>query len=232
MMVRHPVPDELLLDYAVGSAGPGKALLVATHLNMCEASFERYGMLKAVGGALLESLEGERLEGISANSVLERAAAGDDDGHARAARHVPPAGRRSVPLSGGKLGDIELPQPLARLADEAANPHAWRALGFGVHAAILSASTPRAKTQLLHARPGVRIFKHTHVGEELVLILKGAFWDGDERFAAGDVVVKDGETVHSPVIDDAEDCLCLAVTEGPIRFVGPWGWLLNRFNRF
>jgi putative transcriptional regulator len=232
MMVHHPVPDELLLDYAVGSAAPGKALLVATHLSMCEASLERYGMLKAVGGALLNSLEGERVDGISAESVLEQAAAGDGNGNGRSIRHVPAAGQRSVPLSGGWLGDIELPQPLARLADEAANPRAWRTLGRGVHAATLSASTPRAKTQLLHARPGVRIFRHTHIGEELVLILKGAFWDGDERFGPGDVALKDGETIHAPVIDDAEDCLCLAVTEGPIRFVGPYGWLLNRFNRF
>jgi len=232
MMVRHPVPDELLLDYAVGSAGPGKGLLVATHLSMCEASRERYRMLEAVGGALLGSLEGERLEGISAESVLERAAAGGADGNGRPGRHVPQAGRRTVPLSGGRLGDIELPPPLARLADEAADPRAWRKLGLGVHAAILSAPTPRAKTQLLHARPGVRIFEHTHLGEELVLVVKGAFWDGDERFGPGDIAVKDGETVHAPVIDEAEDCLCLAVTEGPIRFVGPYGWLLNRVNRF
>lgn len=233
MMVRHPVPDELLLDYTVGSAGPGKALLVATHLSMCEASRERYGMLRAVGGALQESIEGQRLEGISAESVLERAASGESaDGDGRPGRRMPQAGGRSVPLSGGRLGDIELPQPLARLAHEVADPRAWRRLGLGVHAAILSASMPRARTQLLHARPGVRIFSHTHVGEEVVLILKGAFWDGGERFGPGDVALKDSETVHAPVIDDAGDCLCLAVTEGPIRFVGPWGWLLNRLNRF
>lgn len=231
MSVRHPVPDEVLLDYAVGSTGAGKSLLVATHLAMCQESWERFALLQEVGGEFLDSLDGGRLERISAESVLARA-----DAVASSTADLqgsPVVGRPAKdPTLDGKLGDIVLPRPLAAFADEIQDQTSWRKLGLGIEAALLSCSVPGGRTQILRARRGAKIVRHTHIGEEMVLILKGAFWDGAERFGPGDVAVNDAATTHAPVIEDAEDCLCLAVTEGPIKFVGPLGWLLNRFNRF
>jgi len=229
MSERHAVPDELLLDYAVGSTPPGKALLVATHLAMRESSRQRFDMLQAMGGALLETLQAAPLERISAETVLARADEADGGGGRAAAAGGGP--ERPAAFS-GKLRGIELPAPLARVARAADDPRAWRTLGLGVEAAVLPVSTRGAKTQLLRARPGVRIMRHTHRGEELVLLLKGAFRDGDELFAAGDVAVADAASTHAPVIDERDECLCLAVTEGPIRFVGPYGWAFNLLNRF
>jgi putative transcriptional regulator len=231
MNVRHPVPDELLLDYAVGSTGPGRSILVATHLAMCESSQQRYAMLQEVGGALLESLDGCRLERISVDAVLARADAMAAEEPAPASGSAAQRPVTDGPL-GGKLSGIELPPPLLPLAQQVQGAGAWRRLGPGVEAAVLPASTRQTKVQLLRARPGVRILEHTHLGEELVLILKGAFWDEGEYFGPGDVAVKDCSSIHAPVIDEAGDCLCLAVTEGPIRFVGRYGWLFNLFNRF
>jgi putative transcriptional regulator len=230
MTIHHPAPDELLLDFAVGSTGPGKSLLVATHLSMCEDSRERYAVLQAIGGVLLEQLEDSGLEHISAERVLEQADVPEGDRQQPSPPLRPVAGPRSV--SCGKLGAIDLPQPLSAFAEEIGDPRSWRRLGLGVEAAVLPVSTPLGKTQLLRARPGVRILRHTHLGEELVLIIKGAFWDGDERFGPGDVAICDRSVRHAPRIDKDEGCLCLAVTEGPIKFLGSLGWLLNRFNRF
>ena len=226
MNVRHPVPDEVLLDYVAGCASPGKGLLVETHLAICEPSRDRFEMLREVGGALLETLEAVPLEGVSAEAVLARATRAAEPDFA-ASRPASPRSQRAVELCGTRL-----PPPLAAFAGEALDRRAWRTLGRGVEAALLSCSTPRGRTQLLQARPGIRILPHTHDGEELVLVLRGGFWDGGTYFGPGDVAVSDDSQVHAPVIDDAEPCLCLAVNEGPIRFVGPAGWLFNRFNRF
>jgi putative transcriptional regulator len=232
MTIHHPAPDELLLDFAVGSTGPGKSLLVATHLSMCEDSRERYAVMEAIGGVLLASLEDSSLERIRVERVLEQADETEDERPrpAEAAPQRPAPASRIV--SCGRLGTVDLPQPLSAFAEEVESPRSWRRLGLGVEAAVLPVSTPLGKTQLLRARPGVRILRHTHLGEELVLILKGAFWDGDERFGPGDVAICDRSVRHAPIIDRDEGCLCLAVTEGPIKFLGPLGWLLNRFNRF
>jgi putative transcriptional regulator len=230
MMVSHPAPDELLLDYAVGATGPGKSLLVATHLAMCDDSRARMEMMDAIGGAVLESMAEATLRRVTADSVL--ALLDDDDELLE--RRPSPAPRRtkeSVTL-GGTLGGTRVPAPLGAYADCIESKSAWRRLGFGLSAAELPVSTPDGKTQLLLARPGIRILEHTHLGEEAVLVLKGAFVDGGERYGPGDVAVNDGSTTHAPVIDDGEPCLCLAVTEAPIHFVGRYGRLFNLFNRF
>lgn len=234
MMVRHPAPDELLLDYAVGATGPGKSLLVETHLAMCGDSRMRVEMMDAVGGAVLEELAGTAVQEVTADRVLALAEAEDPGSDmARSPMAYQP---RSAPATqrplGGPLQGAAVPAPLARYADSIESPSSWRRLGLGVAAAELPVSTPDGKTQLLLAKPGVKVFEHTHLGEEAVLVLKGAFWDNGERFGPGDVAVNDGSTTHAPVIDDGEVCLCLAVTEAPIRFVGRHGWILNLFNRF
>lgn len=229
MNVRHPVPDEILLDSASGSASPGKELLVQTHLAMCDDSRARFGVLEQVGGALLEALEDASLERVNAESVLARAADLPDP-HARGSD--PLAMSPASEASPVQLCGTVLPPPLTADGRQALDRSAWRTLGRGVQAALLGCSTPRGRTQFLYAKPGVRIMPHTHEGEELVLVLRGAFWDGDAYFGPGDVAVNDDSRVHAPVIDSAEPCLCLAVTEGPIRFVGPAGWILNRMNRF
>lgn len=232
MTVRHPVPDELLLDYAVGSTGPGKTLLVATHLAMCPASRRRYAMLQQVGAALAHSLTGRSLDRISAESVLAHAesyASRAEDVTARR-RPCPPA---AAPRLGGKLRELRVPAPLASFAREVVDSRAWRQLGIGVEAAVLSSvSTGQGRTRILRLRRGTRIVRHTHEGEVLALVLQGAVWDAGERFGAGDVAVSDGPATRAPVIDDAEDCWCLAVTAGSIKFVGRYGWLLNMLNRF
>ena len=225
MNVRHPAPDELLLDHASGAAAPGKSLLVLTHAAMCDEARARLALLEQIGGAVLDTVAGSRLTKVTAEGVLD---ALDDDPALATSRD------RSNPKADGpaEFEGIRLPGPLAAYAETLAERRSWRKIGLGVEAAELPVSRPGAKTQILRARPGVRIFEHTHLGEEAVLLINGAFYDNGERYGAGDVAVNDGDTSHAPVIADEGVCLCLAVTEGPIRFVGRAGWLLNLFNRF
>lgn len=221
-----------MLDYTVGSTPPAMSLLVATHLAMCPSSRRLYDMLRGVGGVLLDTLGGEPLRAISAESVLARA---EQSGPAKtgAVKTIgrPMAGARA---SGqiAKFGGTTPPEPLLALAGEFASDSAWRPLGVGVAAVPLSVSAEGSRAHLLWAKPGLRIAKHTHQGQEAVLVIKGAFWDQGERYGPGDVAVHDDATVHSPVVERGEDCVCLAVTQAPVRFVGPLGWLLNRFCRF
>ena len=230
MNVSHPAPDELLLDYAAGAISPGKALLVATHLAVCPESRTRLELMRRIGGALLDLAAGDAIEMVTAEGVL--ALAGEDalERETAGQRHRGGTGTAAGPRR--PVGSEPLPWPISAYHAVIADRRGWRRLGLGVEAVELPVSMPNAKTQLLRARPGVRIPEHTHIGEEAVLVLKGAFTDDGVRFAAGDVAVSDDQTVHAPVIDDGEICLCLAVTEGPIRFVGRGAWALNLVNRF
>ena len=61
---------------------------------------------------------------------------------------------------------------------------------------------------------------HGHRGLELTLVLQGAFQDEDGYFARGDIEIASEEISHVPVADISEDCICLAVTDAPLKFKG------------
>ena len=72
---------------------------------------------------------------------------------------------------------------------------------------------------------------HTHASSELTLVLAGGFTDQFGHFLRGDLAEADASVEHRPVADPGEDCLCLAVTDGPMRLTGPLGRLINPFLR-
>jgi putative transcriptional regulator len=230
MSASPPVPSELLLDYATGACSDALELLIATHLAMSEESRTLCRMLEDVGGALLETLEDQPLERLTALSVLE--AIDPDSGAlalAGAGRGQGVAPERPRPA---KFGGDTPPAPLLAYAGEFAEERAWQRLGWSAAVVRLSASSAKERVHLLWARPGTEIATHRHVGREVVLVLKGAFWDEGLRYGPGDIAVGEDGTVHAPRIDGEADCVCLAITEAPVHFVGPFGWALNRLCRF
>jgi putative transcriptional regulator len=229
MSAAEAATEALLLDYAAGSVSPALDLLVETHLAMTDESRDLVGMMQMVGGALLESVEAEPVERVTAMQVLEMA---DLDLPAdRTAMAADDVAMQDQPPS-AKFGDIAPPLPLQAYRSDFADERRWQRLGAGVAAASLSASNTTERAHLLWARPGTGIATHRHIGREVVLVLKGAFWDDGVRYGPGSIAIGEDGTVHAPRIDDAEDCVCLAVTEAPVKFVGPLGWVLNRFCRF
>ena len=83
----------------------------------------------------------------------------------------------------------------------------------------------------MRIKAGTAMPLHSHDGHELTLVLAGGFSDDDKHFLPGDVAVADASVNHRPVADPGEDCLCLAVTDAPLRLTGPFGRLLNPILR-
>ena len=65
---------------------------------------------------------------------------------------------------------------------------------------------------------GADVPDHGHEGLEMTLVLAGAYSDGRGRYARGDVDVADETVEHHPVAEPGAPCLCLAATEGRLRF--------------
>ena len=82
------------------------------------------------------------------------------------------------------------------------------------------ATSPEATARLLYIPAGTAVPDHGHNGIEVTMVLQGAFEDADGRFARGDVEVATQDLSHTPVADISEDCICLAVTDAPLRFKG------------
>jgi len=99
-----------------------------------------------------------------------------------------------------------------------------------VKQAILPTDGP-ATARLLYIPAGAAMPDHGHHGTEMTMVLQGAFQDGDDYFARGDVEVADSDLHHTPIADIHEDCICLAVTDAPLRFDGLLQKAVQRWAR-
>lgn len=233
MSTAAPLPEALLLDYAAGTSSPAIGLLMASHLAMSPESRKLYGFIETIGGALLDDLDDEPLERISAAKALQALDHRDDaSAHASSIHTSYPHSLKHRAGCPRTFDEHDLPAPLKHAEACDQGERTWRKLGVGVAATRLAISDRGERAHLLWAKGGSGIATHRHVGREVVLVLKGAFWDDGACYGPGDVAVNEDGSIHAPRIDDGEDCLCLAVTEAPVHFTGLSGIVLNRFCRF
>lgn len=210
MTIRHHLPENILAAYATNNLPEAVNLIVATHLSLCDQCRSAAEAYDALGGVLLEETEGQALQADS----LERALARIEVPETATAEKPRTAGTLPAPLQAYVGGDLEAVK--------------WRPLGMGVKQALLPTSE-KASARLLFIPAGTAVPDHSHGGQELTLVLKGAFSDESDRFARGDVEIADEDVHHQPVADVSEDCICLAVTDAPLKFRG---WLPRMVQRF
>lgn len=213
-MKTHAPTPELLLGYAAGTLPEPVALAVAAQAAMRPDVAAGIARLEATGGALLEGIAPATLSA----GALERAVAALERGDADPITEMPvTANTRAL-----------LPRPLWAYVQGDVDALPWRKRGAGVFTAAI-AGHDLHQMRLLRIEAGRSVPQHTHRGFELTLVLKGAYADGADRFAAGDLQVADATVTHKPVADRAGECLCFAVLDAPIRFTSPLGRLANPF---
>lgn len=203
MIPTHHLDDSTLLAYAAGTLDEAFMVVAASHVAVCPACRAAVQRAEAVGGALLERMDD---------------AAVSADCRARTMAALEPAlftGRRGMDAPRS-----ELPLPLAsRLSVMRFADLPWKKKAPGVSMLDVSLSS-RASGQLRLMRIGAgrAMPEHGHGGEEITLVLKGAYSDHMGRFGEGDVADLDEAIEHRPVVDQDRDCICLVATERPTRF--------------
>ncbi len=209
MTINHHPSEDLLLAYAAGDLAEAWSLLIATHLALCPVCRQTVRDAESIGGALIDELTPETLAGDALEKTLARAAAAE----AMPAAAPAPAGiGGAVPM---------LPQPLRDYAGGDVGDLRWRRLGRGAYHIPLVKSSGGEIARLLKIPAGKPVPEHGHSGLELTMVLCGSFADDSGRFARGDVETAEADLVHQPVAEPGEDCICLAVTDAPLRFRSP-----------
>lgn len=222
----HHVPEEILLDYASGTLSPGLALLVACHMTYCPVCRATVQIAEAVGGHL--ALEGS----APASPGLEPPAVPGDVMAAVAAPAMAMAANDDAPSVAAQGYQAHLPRPLLEASGLASGPIPWQPLFPGLSEWRLTHLEREAcEVRLLRIAAGRVIPRHTHEGLEATMVLSGAFRDGHARYGAGDVCLADGSVDHRPEASADGDCICLAVSEAPLRLTGPFGRILTMFGR-
>ncbi len=198
--IKHHLTDDLLMAYAAGNLPEAFDLMVATHLSLCDHCRARAESFDAVGGCVLQE--------------QDASASMSDDSLAATMALIAQGAPKAKPA---RPSCAVLPTPLQDFVGGDVNAIKWKPVGMGVKQAILP-TTSEATARLLFIPAGAAVPDHSHNGIELTMVLQGAFSDEIDRFARGDVEIADQSIHHTPTADISEDCICLAVTDAPLKF--------------
>lgn len=225
-MIDPSLIETILMHYAAGHLRPSEALLVACHVALNPAARRKLETYEAMGAKMIcDSAEDE-----TAPVALDCF----DKIIARIESPAPtPVTAARAPM---QRDDTIPPSVMALLCGNCTERSIrWQKLQGGVEAVSLHvpASSPcRHRLRLLRLAPHQQTPAHRHSGREMTLVLQGGFSDHTGSYGAGDLVIVEGASfVHAPMAG-AEGCLCLTLTEAPLRFMQTRIRFFNFFRRF
>ena len=217
MTIRHHPDFASLMCCAAGSQPEAFAAVIASHLSVCADCRAEVSRMQEIGVALFDALAPADVD-AAAPVIAMRAGEAEvgsavDESVTATAREAP-AGDVPLPLVsvlGARLDDL---------------PWRWSAPGIWTHPVPLSENAG-GELLLIKVAPGKEMPAHGHDGQELTIILRGAYTDTIGRFGVGDVADLDSDTEHTPVACATEGCICLVARDGKLRFKGPVARLLQ-----
>lgn len=208
----HHPRAETLADFAAGRLDEARAVVIASHAAVCKNCAHDIDALEVIGGALLADADPVAMSVNALERTLARVGAQISPAHTDA------NGKTASPL------DNYLDKPIDALD--------WNWIAPGVHQHVLKAQGYREGVlRLIKFAPGKGVPAHTHKGEELTLLLRGAYRDGIGEWRAGDLSDLDGEHTHEPIAFGDEPCICLIATSAPLEFKTVLGKVLQPLVR-
>lgn len=204
MTIQHHPDIATLMAFSAGTLDEPFAAVMATHLAMSEGGRETVKRMDAIGGALLEA---EAPTDLAAGSLDRLLGALDD--------------APRIEIAPRDTSDDGLPLPLQPYLPRGMAAVKWKWTGPGVATADLAWSQDgKSRLFLLRVAGGRRVPEHGHGGQELTLILSGAYRDRFGVFAKGDIADHDEDVEHQPIAEPGEDCVCLVAVDAKLTFRG------------
>lgn len=224
-MIDVALLEILLMHYAAGHLRPTEALLVACHVVLNPAAREKLQAYEAAGAKMICDTPPEQTAPVSSGCFEKIMARIDMPCTPAVAAHTP------------MQRDAAIPPAVMRLLCGNCTERSirWKKMQNGVEAVSLHVpvgSPCRHRLRLVRLAPHQETPAHRHGGREMTLVLQGSFSDHTGSFAAGDLcVIDDARFIHAPKAGP-EGCLCLILTEAPLRFTRTRIRFFNFFRRF
>lgn len=216
-MVNHHPDPELLAAFASGTLPLSQALTVSVHTERCSECRANLKRLNMLGAELLSSLSPKAGSAQLKSDVLAKLDLADTSPEQPA--------KPAIPLN------KRIPAALRQFIPRSYDDLNWEYHGPAIRSATLCVDTNGARVEMIRIKPGGRVASHTHIGDEITVVLEGSFSDETGVFREGDFVLCDARHEHRPVATKDRECICLAVTNAPLRFTGLLGRLINPFMR-
>ena len=204
MNIGHHPSEELLLDYATGALDENWSIALATHLALCPQCRQKVAEMEAIGAAFMETAAPTPVTKTLHAALSELP---DDD--------------VETDISVSKKvysTSFVFPEPLRSYIGGDLDRVPWKRLGLDVYQSVITTDDKQSVSRLLRIPAGKPVPTHSHGGLELTLVLCGAFSDETGHYGRGDFQEADEKLKHQPHAVAGEDCICLVVTDSPLRF--------------
>jgi len=201
--------DDAITEYAAGTLSPAKHIMVACQSEIVQAVAERVAFQEGIAASMIEYADSQALSPLFMGNVLAAL----------------PAQEIANENKSDEFANGLAPKSLRHVLGHGLKELKWNSLvpGVAVHDILGNRKTKDGeRLYLLKAKGGMRMPDHSHTGEEWTLILSGSYVTGEQRFTRGDLHIEDETETHAPHIDEGEDCICLVMTQGPLKMQG---WL-------
>lgn len=219
MVKHHPTP-ELLASFAAGSLQLSYALCVSAHIEYCSACRTNVQRLKSLGADMFSSQKPAPVSEDFKSRIFDQL---DNAAQVQQSPVEPPPSEAA--------GDNAVPRCLRKLVPENYDQLDWRSATPGIKSAALCRDGDSTQVSMMKLMPGARVGHHSHMGEEITLVLEGSFSDEEGIYQQGDFILRDSKHKHKPVASKDGPCICLTVQDAPIQFTGFWARLFNPFMR-
>ena len=201
----HHLDDATLLSYSAGALSSAMTHVATAHIESCQHCRDTLRDADQIGGSLLQ-LQRPMAATPSARDAMLALLDTDEPTTETVVDDVMPA-----------FDPDRLPTALHPWFGKSIRALRWRRVAPGVQR-IRAKGISGGELMLLRTAPGSRMPLHSHGGNELTMILQGAYDDVLGHFAPGDVADLDGETEHQPVTSAGVPCICVAATDAPLVF--------------
>ena len=199
MKTTHHLNEQLQMGYAAGVLPEAFNLVIASHLCLSDESRATQCCYDAVGGAVLDKCEKERMSVDALSATLHQIKTCACD------------------TTAPKICTGIFPEPLQGYIGENLESIHWHGMGKGVR----QANIPTAKgacVRLLFVPAGQAVPDHGRQGTEITLVLQGIYTDLGERYNRGDIKITAPDAPSQPVVENGQDCICLSATDAPLKF--------------
>lgn len=212
-MTQHHPDTQWLTEYVAGTLSDAHALCVSTHLTYCAKCAREVNQLQTVGAAVFDQQPPcEAVKPGTFDRVLERIGSAPVDAPAE----VTPAD------TGGTY-----PAVINKLVPGGFDKLRWTKLGKRIRVAQLQRLDEQRELALHKLLPGGAVASHDHHGQEITVVLCGSFSDEDGVYSNGDFLLRQPGQTHRPTVKGNKECICLSVTDAPVKFTGLLTRLLN-----
>ncbi|GLS25391.1 ChrR family anti-sigma-E factor [Marinibactrum halimedae] len=235
-MIHHHPSTNLLAEYSAGATGIAESLAIATHLHYCSECRQQVKAMQQVGGNFFDSAERLGVSDEALTSLFEKIDLIESQQRHEHCHSLASA----LPQNSASTNAIitnkrhhqpalaSLPPVIAKLVGNPSKLR-WKMLSPSLKVAHLKTGQTRCEVSLIKIRAGGKVMEHDHGGNEFTVVLNGAFSDANGVYKEGDFLHKVPGESHSPNATANANCVCLTVSDAPIKFTGFIGKLLNPF---